>query len=90
VPVIDEDGLFLLVAAAPAPEGMDTEEAAPEDSWDAVGGVMVCRWHYGEQEKGVELKVLAPVMASMLIVSAASLGLCACEAASAATFWACL
>lgn len=36
VAVIDEDGLFSLVAAAPAPEGMDVEEAAPEDSWDAV------------------------------------------------------
>ena len=36
MPVIDEDGLFSLVAAAPAPEGMEVEEAAPEDSWDAV------------------------------------------------------
>lgn len=37
VQLIDEDGLFSLVAAAPAPKGMETEEApAPEDSWDAV------------------------------------------------------
>lgn len=36
VRLIDEGGLFSLVAAAPAPQGMEVEEAAPEDSWDAV------------------------------------------------------
>ena len=41
--MIDEDGLFSLVAAAPAPQGMDVDEAAaPEDSWDAVRERLCC------------------------------------------------